>query len=533
MENYLTEHDLCQLLKDLPPFFAARDVLTAVLNHNYDKFHFIEDIDKIKLSYMEQINQQLQKNNKKIMPDFFKAIPLDLKIYPNSAGIDLKFSTHQFFLSCMYSILKGLEALKIGYRMDKDVDEFTSIIDDIFETDTEKYKELVQAKLTEIKNLLNHYLNDDYSCFVTTLKGKGVLKTLPEPQKEAILLLRNAAVWLHRNFDLLKTTFEQPISLNATEIFNQDQFLVLCFHYALSGLYYREDHKDLVPEKIEEEKLNYQYLPFINRYLLYYQYRNQKESYSPRYRYNFHDTNIHCTPEALYQDYLKILKIEPKIEKHIPNITFEDLLESDLTDLKNRLEFEEFNREILLGFELLPESIGQGISRGKGTYRGTKTEEERMLLEEKKEKLLAEKLDIFKGKKVAEYQGINHFEGYKAFLYPNGRVILEKFYKRKRSKAKKDGQFVYELEPVYNEAAYAMDMETFKKVARMTKGEVRDLKQTGVYPDITVINHTKNFRTRVMLEMERKTGSSYSKELLNYIDETIAAAKDEVKEYQK
>ena len=132
--------------------------------------------------------------------------------------------------------------------------------------------------------------------------------------------------------------------------------------------------------------------------------------------------------------------------------------------------------------------------------------------EKKKEILLEEKTSLFSSLPyIANLKGKNHFEGYEAYVFENGKVILEKFYKKTR------GGYA----PTMNEAIYAMNIKDFEELSKMGKTEVREYaKANGL--DLTPIHHTKYFSKRVMAVVNSK---SYNSDVLDYIDQLIEKSK--------
>ena len=175
------------------------------------------------------------------------------------------------------------------------------------------------------------------------------------------------------------------------------------------------------------------------------------------------NSEIKCiTPKSLYEEYKKLLVDNPNLR----DIDFSHL------DFKgmNLQEVQQFMKEYLKDLSanwdfLSPEDSSYEddvIRRIRGIRRPGKTEEE------KREHQLR-LLDLFMEKKrlydssdpFFRVKGKNTFDGYIGYVYPNGRVILDKFYDDSERNSLADGH-----------AVYAMSIQEFYELSKLSKSEL-------------------------------------------------------------
>ena len=236
------------------------------------------------------------------------------------------------------------------------------------------------------------------------------------------------------------------------------------------------------------------------------------QKYNPIYSY-YYSEGLKTTVSA--NNIIKYVQDRFKNRKEFQDgisIKEEELL-NILTDLNKEIKIREFRKDIELSWEFLPEKDeSEQIGKRASIFKVSKTEEEKKKLEDTKEQLLEQKIQLFASLPyITSLKGTNRFEGYIAYLFENGRVILEKFYKKTK----------HGLEPTYNEAIYVMDITDFKELSKMGKTEIREYsKEKGL--NVKVINHTKNFKQRVINET---TSTYYNENVLEFIEELVSSAK--------
>ena len=106
--------------------------------------------------------------------------------------------------------------------------------------------------------------------------------------------------------------------------------------------------------------------------------------------------------------------------------------------------------------------------------------------------------------------GKNNFTGYIGYLYSNGVVVFEKYYKN------------YEIrEPVESNATYVMNFNNFVQMSMLTKSEIMDyIRQGG--NEVSRIYHTSTWCKRMMRVIN---GNVYDDKVVDAIDRLIDSGK--------
>jgi len=129
--------------------------------------------------------------------------------------------------------------------------------------------------------------------------------------------------------------------------------------------------------------------------------------------------------------------------------------------------------------------------------------------EDEKNKELRKRLDFFESTDyIYRIEGINNFDGYVGFIYPNGLVIFEKFYKDTTS---------YEL--ALSNATYVMNLDNFITMSKKTKVEIMEYIRQG-NTDVIRKYHTGKWQENILSLIE---GNGYDKDTVNLINNLIAA----------
>ena len=119
-------------------------------------------------------------------------------------------------------------------------------------------------------------------------------------------------------------------------------------------------------------------------------------------------------------------------------------------------------------------------------------------------------------------EGINEFEGYQGYLYPNGTVIFEKYYDNIKTKKVASGS-----------ATYVMNLNNFVEVSKLTKSEIISKINKGEVEGVSRIFHREDMERWKSDVIKAITGSDYSIQVEQYIGElleTNQVSKKEVKQ---
>ena len=102
--------------------------------------------------------------------------------------------------------------------------------------------------------------------------------------------------------------------------------------------------------------------------------------------------------------------------------------------------------------------------------------------------------------------GKDNFEGYVGYIYENGTVIFEKFYKNKNT-----------VEPAKSNATYVMTFNNFVQMSKLTKTDIMEYIKLGG-TDVKRIYHTLTWCDRIMQIINGKT---YDEKAMDKIDRLI------------
>lgn len=405
---------------------------------------------------------------------------------------------------------------------------FDRIIKDKAYVINEKYHTDKNMDIEELKKLLK-------SCFIDLRREYMELESsqpsLPfatiaplNKTTERFQKIEDDLLWGVRNIKHIVDAFNRPISqevMNKIDIYMDKIRLCEFVTYIAVGT------TDLLKKDIPDEYVdiinNYKYLyavlrqidPTYNNNLTFEQEEGMRVDYSTNEL-----IKVIIESEQLKDTEVKINNMQEFSDRVFIDATKSQAeylreVERQKAEEEKKRRVEEFRREILLSWELIPEAENKG---GYGSTRGLsvpRTEAEKAAIEERKERVLNEKLTVLENSPyIARLKGINSFEGYEAFVYPDGKVLLEKFYKKTR----------HGLEPVDGEALYIMTIDKFKEFSKYTKAELRDIKK--IDSDLNTINHSKNYVKRVQAIID---GIDYDTLTLEYIDAMIEGLQDERK----
>lgn len=418
-------------------------------------------------------------------PSIIEKIPVNITFLKN-VGFCYDIN---IFLVKVFSLYAHGTAL----RKKMDYKRLQKIGESYYAGDFENYSLQMKELFKELKVNISNVIN-----------GNVITFDMTQNDIEQHIKNRKTVNWFIRNMDELINTYTKSIPDDIMEYFDQDKILLLLSHLALSKIADNYTH---------EEEICKESIQFIKTYVAYILYRRKENpNYNPSYHYVEFATN---NTSLISADtvIIQAKEFNSAMEEFNDEICIkEEELLNLLPDLKRNIKIQEFRKDIELSWEFLPEKQYEATGKKMPIFKYSKTEEEQKELEDRKEQLLEEKIELFSSLPyISSLKGMNRFEGYVAYLFENGRVILEKFYKKTKHGAI----------PTYNEAIYVMNITDFKELSKMGKTEIREYaKEAGL--DVKVINHTKNFKTRVLNEVN---SISYNENVLDFIEDLVTSAK--------
>lgn len=199
-------------------------------------------------------------------------------------------------------------------------------------------------------------------------------------------------------------------------------------------------------------------------------------------------------------------------------------LDSDIVKELTKVPPKEFS----LDWEILPEGHTENMKQRKShnpksieTIGGLKAEKYDVL--EAKEKLLNEKKAFFESTcPVLKIKGTNKMSGYYGFVYPNGKVVFEKFYKGK-----------YCDIPTVNEAIYVMRIDNFRELSKYSKPEIIEYINDNENSNVKRIYHAKNWKEKVIKSINSKETNKEEIEKLKQAREFLLKSINNTEDSQK
>jgi len=318
----------------------------------------------------------------------------------------------------------------------------------------------IMMGLTDLK------LDEDQSCFklqeffLNAFKkiNQSFNRVLPNKQEEAMKDRKFAKFLSKHVFDIIDV-LKQPITLPILEDINKDRFLFVLSLQALDNIIQMGSGEIPYSDSVVELSIGY-----LDRYLTITNYLTEKSG--EPYNFSFKASGeFHAYPEVV-EGYQWCLENHPEMmEKYHQEMDMKQIFREYLKDARTKIKKDEFVRTVKLRFELFPKGEAKE-THGTFIKKSTVSEDIKRLLEEKHETLLEEKINYFSSTDYLwTLEEAQTFNGYRGHIYPNGKVIFEKFYRTTRNG----------LSPAYDEAIIAMDLLDFIEVAPKTKTELIDL----------------------------------------------------------
>ena len=278
-------------------------------------------------------------------------------------------------------------------------------------------------------------------------------------RKEEAVEDRKFAKFLYKNMYDLIELLKQPVTLPILEDIDKDRFLLALSIQALTNLIRMENGEMPYSDSILELSMGY-----LDRYFTITQYLSEKSGQP--YDFSFASFGEFCSYQNLVDTYQWYTKNYPEtFKKHHQELDMGQIFREYLKDARTKIKKDEFVKAIKLRFELFPKGEGKVKGHGAFSRKSVVSEDIKRLLEKKYDALLEEKINFYP---ATDYLWIleeaQAFSGYRGYVYPNGKVIFEKFYRNTRNG----------LAPTHNESFIAMDVLDFIEMAPKSKTELMD-----------------------------------------------------------
>jgi len=165
------------------------------------------------------------------------------------------------------------------------------------------------------------------------------------------------------------------------------------------------------------------------------------------------------TPKKIYQEYRKVLMNNPEIElANFKNVDFSNMNLDEVEEyVNNNLKVMKAN------WRLIPEGeMDRIIITGAENSISNVSDEEKELLRQRMIEIFMNKKEFYSQfEPYSRIQGIDTFDGYIGFIYPNGKVVLDKFFANAKSSRL-----------AYGEAIYILDIEDFYRLSQYSKQDL-------------------------------------------------------------
>ncbi len=204
--------------------------------------------------------------------------------------------------------------------------------------------------------------------------------------------------------------------------------------------------------------------------------------------------------KEFYEEYPEAYKREDR------PTSYEEVLQKRTTNTWKRIQNERLIEQIQLNWEFLPtKPISDGSVSTLRKPRTTSREKDPLLLQNSY-RMLERKLQFFESTNPKIIlSGIHTFEGYQAYVYENGVVLLEKFYT-----SGKKGSI-----PAQGSAIYVMNFSEFADLSKYSRRELIQEMEDYHNPNVHRVCHSGNWETMVEKYIH---GSGYSEMDLDQIE---------------
>ncbi len=393
---------------------------------------------------------------------------------PNENGIgrSLKYNKYEFFISLTEFLNQHLD--NYGRTKDENQKYLQSLLENLTkDNDTlyVAYSNALQVKSEKLKDLMENEIDSEY--FEAAMQDYGYYK-------DRI----NFTNYLKSSYEIT-TKFQSGI-LKLGDFFDHNidyNELVNCFD---PDVFYLLFAKIIYEYNLMIEK---DYGKVDNSHMYLYQYLEavkkivqDDKKYNPQILYTLPSRKkIKYSRWMLKEEVNALFNRHPELKfiklPNLDNGNYEKY--RDITLIKKIVEL--YNSDIKLNWQFLPK--GEKIKRNNDVAKVpivgvSKEKSKEDILSEVNERINLLESSNYLGTPI---KGLNTFSGYYAFIYPNGNIILEKFWENENT-----------LNPAINCATYVMNIDNFIEMSKLPK--INLIEYIKTLPEISVkrIFHTTN-----------------------------------------
>lgn len=365
----------------------------------------------------------------------------------NNIGRCLKYNKVDFFIELTNFLNQNID--NYGLNEQEKTERIKNLINNLKRSNEElnlAYSEALGRKAKKLKSIIDNGFNSEY--FESAMLDYEVYKNIITFENYI-----NSNYEISNKFQLgmlkLGDFFDKNIDFNKIyELFDPDTFCLL-----FAKIIYEFNLK------IENEtgRLDNSY-----GYLAYYQMMVDKvaeedKRYDPKIKYEYDNgKKVRYSRWNFTNESNELLKRHPEAGSFkLPNIDNDKDKYKDIS-LMEKLTLL-YSEESQVNWEFLPD--GQSIKKGsnnnsKVNIKSNKKSKEELIKEINIRISILENSG-FIGRPI---QGVNKFQGFYAFIYPNGMVILEKFWEN-----------IINETPAHNTATYVMNIDNFIEMSKMSR----------------------------------------------------------------
>lgn len=320
----------------------------------------------------------------------------------------------------------------------------------------------------------------------------------PLPYSIYLEKIRNSIVGFLVNYNRLVEICNQPVDLQTLEsTLDLDKFYFLITKHLLDSSLFSERQNGLLPNAFS----------FVELYIANLLYLKKEFQYELSLRMQtlengemlVHTDDLICQYNEIKNRHPEFASYQIEAEEGVDYRDFR-VAQEEHRKLENFIR----SKELVASWNFVRKGERGTVSSssGSGTHfpKVVKTEDE-------KNSELRRRIDFFEGSAYAyRMEGIHQFEGYVGYVYANGFVIFERFYKDTVS---------YELADEH--ATYVMNFDNFVEMSKKTKTEIIAYIKSG-NTDVRRVYHTSTWEERINQIIQ---GSGYDLETLSFIDRLV------------
>lgn len=382
------------------------------------------------------------------------------KANDNNIGRCLKYSKVDFFIEMSSFLNQNID--RFGKSNDEQQAYLINLISNIHkdnETLNLAYSEALSEKAKKLKNLLENEINSEY--FDAAMKDYAFYKNKMDFTsyiKSAYKITTDFQNGMLRLGDF----FDKNIDfVELSKNFDIDTFYLLFAKIIYEFNLMRENEDNILDN-------SYGYLYLYNNAL-----NEENRKYDPKILYTLSSgKKMRYSRYQFQEDFKSLMERHPEAKA----ITLPKL-ENDNNDKYKDISLMEkltqlYSEDTQVNWEFLPE--GEGIKKSQKSTNSVNKEinkkDKEVLINETNLRIGILENSGFLGRPI---KGLNTFAGYYAFIYPNGKVILEKFWENEET-----------MNPAVGSATYVMNIDNFiemSKISRLNLIEyIKTLPEVGV-----------------------------------------------------